>query len=168
MGAEGDRPHPGYRPTRISRMKRHIGAKLATVPESSFQFIRSSSSTARILSPPVPFSAQAQEPETTMQLDRNGTLPTTKVPRGELHRRRLHQRLLRARSAEPAGRCDRYLHPRRTHALEVEPARSDADRDKRRRLEQCEGEEIVEIRAGDVIGCPPGIGTGTAPRPIMQ
>jgi quercetin dioxygenase-like cupin family protein len=30
---------------------------------------------------------------------------------------------------------------------------------------QCEGEPIVEIRAGDVIWCPLGTSTGTVPRP---
>lgn len=36
------------------------------------------------------------------------------------------------------------------------PARSDVDRHRRLRWTQCEGEPIVEIRAGDVIWCPPG------------
>ena len=46
----------------------------------------------------------------------------------------------------PAGREDRLAHA---------PARPDADRDIRPGWTQCEGEERVEIRTGDVIWCPP-------------
>ena len=33
---------------------------------------------------------------------------------------------------------------------------------------QCQGEEIVEIREGDMVWCAPGASTGKAPRPIRR
>lgn len=50
----------------------------------------------------------------------------------------------------------RYLRAGRAQPLAHPPARSDIARHRRLRWTQCEGEEIVEIRVGDVIWCPPG------------
>ncbi|CAA9339428.1 MAG: 4-carboxymuconolactone decarboxylase, partial [uncultured Gemmatimonadaceae bacterium] len=83
--------------------------------------------------------------------------------RGELHGRRPHQRLLRAPGTEPAGRGHGHLRPRRAHALEGEPARSDAHHHERRgpgagrgrggRRDPRRRRRLVSARAAALGGC---------------
>ena len=91
-----------------------------------------------------------------MQLDRNGTLPTTKAPEenftGDVYISDYFEREAPSRLAgvtvtfTPGARTPWKLNPLGQTLIVTSGVG----------WTQCEGEEIVEIRAGDVIGCPPG------------
>ena len=103
-----------------------------------------------------PFSAQAQKPETTMQLHRNGTLPANRPPEdtftgdvfiGAFFRREAPSRLVGAIAT---------FNPRSRTPWKVNAFGQTLIVTSGVGWAQCEGEEIKEIRAGDVIWCPPG------------
>ena len=102
------------------------------------------------------FPAQTQEPETIMQIYRPGTVPTSKAPEssftgdvqiGNYYRRAAPSRLVGATATfAPGSRTPWKINPL-GQTLIVTSGVGWA---------QCAGEEIVEIRAGDTVWCPPG------------
>lgn len=112
---------------------------------------------ALILLPLAPTIAQPTiSEETTMKLYPNGTRPSQKGPAdwftGDVRIDPLHTAPEPARHGaasvtfEPGARTAWHTHPLGQTLVVTSGAG----------WTQCEGEEIVEIRAGDVIWCPPG------------
>ena len=91
-----------------------------------------------------------------MQLDRNGTLPTNKAPEenftGDVYVSDYFEREAPSRLAgatvtfTPAARTPWKVNPLGQTLIVTSGVG----------WTQCEGEEIVEIRAGDIVWCPPG------------
>ncbi|HEX8503803.1 MAG TPA: cupin domain-containing protein [Hymenobacter sp.] len=91
-----------------------------------------------------------------MQIDRNGSLPTTKAPEknftGDVYisnylERAAPSRLVSATVAfAPGARTPWKVNPLGQTLLVTSGVG----------WAQCEGEEVVEIRAGDIVWCPPG------------
>lgn len=91
-----------------------------------------------------------------MQIDRDGATPTTKAPEGNFTGDvRIGSYFRRAAPSRLAGATVTFTPGSRT-PWKVNPLGQTLIVTSGVGWAQCEGEEIVEIRAGDRVWCPPG------------